>query len=182
MRIRSIAEDATECLARYLEDLPEETGRLAGLAMQLLEEPDRIADRSNMRGHLTASALVFSPDMTEILMIDHLTLERMLQPGGHADEGASLVKEARRENRDETGVFRMDQIGPSPIDVDTHAIPANPKKREGDHFHHDFMFAFVTRSRDIPTPQLEEVARAVWMPVEQVRQDARMARAISRLI
>jgi 8-oxo-dGTP pyrophosphatase MutT (NUDIX family) len=182
MTTPAIAHDARACLARFLRHVPEAAGRLSALSLQLVEEPDRIADRSNMRGHLTASALVLSPDLSEVLMIDHLTLLRLLQPGGHADEGETLQEEARRENVEETGVVDIDPVGPSPIDVDTHAIPANPRKGEGDHFHHDFMFAFVARSRDLPVPQLEEVSRALWVPIRQARLDPRIDRAISRIV
>lgn len=176
-----LVSDARSCLARYLAELPEAAERLGDLSLQLIEEPVRILDRSNMRGHLTASGLVMSPDMTEVLLIDHLVLQHMLPAGGHAEEGPTLQDDAVREIAEETGVCDIETIGASPIDVDTHPIPANPRKGEGDHFHHDFMFAFVARSKEIPVPQLEEVASATWIPTDVARTDPRIDRSLRRL-
>lgn len=174
--------DARVCLDRYLSWRPDAVARLAALALQLEEEPHSITQRSNMRGHLTASALVLSPDLSEVLMIDHLALNARLPAGGHADEGRKLREEALRENVEETGVSEISPVGPSPLDVDTHPIPANPKKGEGDHFHHDFMFAFVAKSRDVPVPQLQEVAGCMWVPITEARRDPRIDRALNCVV
>lgn len=176
-----LVSDARSCLARYIAEVPDAAARLDDLSLQLIEEPVQILDRSNMRGHLTASGLVMSPDMTEVLLIDHLVLQRLLPAGGHAEEGPTLQDDAVREIAEETGVRDIEPIGPSPIDVDTHPIPANPRKGEGDHFHHDFMFAFVARSKEIPVPQIEEVASATWIPSDAARADPRIDRSLRRL-
>lgn len=174
--------DARVCLDRYLSWHPDAVGRLAALALQLEEEPHSITLRSNMRGHLTASALVLSPDLSEVLMIDHLALDARLPAGGHADEGKALRDEALRENVEETGVRDVVPIGPSPLDIDTHPIPTNPRKGEGEHFHHDFMFAFMAKTREIPTPQLAEVAGSLWIPIAEARRSQRIARALSCVV
>lgn len=179
--MNATASDAASLLRRYLHDSPEARTRLADLAAQLRDEPEGMTLRSNMRGHLTASALILSPGMDEILMIDHLFLKRILPPGGHADGGRELREEAFREAVEETGVEELRSFGPHPLDIDTHPIPANPAKAEGAHVHHDFMFAFVSRTRRTPRHQPDEVSSARWTPVSEAVADPRVRRAVGRL-
>lgn len=57
-----------------------------------------------------------------------------------------------------------------PIDVDTHPIPDNPKKGEGDHFHHDFTFVGQASSEAPLQVQEEEVDGVKWVRFEELAQ------------
>ncbi|MGH3117792.1 MAG: NUDIX hydrolase, partial [Gaiellales bacterium] len=52
----------------------------------------------------------------------------------------------------------------TPVDIDVHAIPANPAKGEPAHWHADFRYAFWVKEPVIRL-QLEEVDGYAWRPL-----------------
>lgn len=135
-------------------------------------------------GHLTGSAfLVVRQPRPTLLLIHHPTLARWLQPGGHVEieddlaAHGSLAATAARELREETGIvlpptsFRL-------IDLDVHAIPANPRKGEPAHLHLDCRYVAVT---DIPPSPLHppvDPCESRWWPLDEA---ARLEAGIQRL-
>jgi 8-oxo-dGTP pyrophosphatase MutT (NUDIX family) len=158
---------------RYLETFPEERPALGQLLNQLKDPNDDCSIRSNMLGHLTASAAVLSHDQKDILLIHHIFLDLWLPPGGHFELPGDLWMSAQREVLEETGVGGLTlhpwcaQHG-VPLDIDTHSIPANPKKAEGPHKHHDFRFLAIAPKDFVLSPQLEEVHGARWASLQEL--------------
>ena len=128
-----------------------------------------------------------------MLLIDHKALKEWLQPGGHYETVTpwapeSLYVSAVREVGEETSVTRVTPInfeGSSNclLDIDTHAIPANPKKGEGDHFHHDFVFLMSAASGVQLEGQVAEVNGVKWAALEEFaamprKRFARMAKKL----
>jgi len=110
---------------------------------------DSLWRRSNVTGHLTASALITDRRMEKFLLLHHRGLEKWLQPGGHIEpQDRSLLDAAMRETEEETGLERRDYDVMSTAegiyiaDLDSHIIPSNPFKAEPEHFHHDVRFLF----------------------------------------
>lgn len=166
---------ALEALQGYLALFPAEQERLAALSAQLAEEHDEVIERSNMRGHITASALVLNHERSHLLLIHHRVLDRWLQPGGHVQAGQTLWASAHREVSEETGVSELEQLilpplGALPIDIDSHAIPPNPRKGEGPHWHHDFLYLAVAKPHARPEAQLSEVKGVRWSPLAWLRE------------
>ena len=135
---------ACQILQAYLSQrFPEESARLQALQAQLQDPEGDAFNRAQMRGHITTSAFVLDPSTRQLLLIHHKTLQRWLQPGGHfeANEAADpLLASALREAREETGIEALqphpEYLDPItglalPLDIDSHAIPANPRKSEG---------------------------------------------------
>lgn len=60
--------------------------RVTVLAEQMIDGDQGLYSRQNMKGHLTASALVLDQN-DRVLLILHNALKRWLQPGGHLDQG-----------------------------------------------------------------------------------------------
>ena len=50
-------------------------------------------------GHVTGSAFVVSPDLSQVLLIHHRTIGRWLQPGGHYEPADSFAASAARDRR-----------------------------------------------------------------------------------
>jgi 8-oxo-dGTP pyrophosphatase MutT (NUDIX family) len=165
-----IRDEALANLKRYMEVFPAEAAALQRLHQQLLTDPEDIFCRKNMLGHITTSALVLDVATWRVLLIDHQLLKRWLQPGGHYEGPGSLLDSALRETDEETGVSDVHvhpwhDASECAFDIDTHEIGANPKKEEGAHVHHDFIFLTVVKSAHALTPQAEEVFDAKWAPV-----------------
>jgi hypothetical protein len=94
--------------------------------------------------------------------------------------------ERGREGGEETGldvVLDAWSIANGPIDIDSHTIPANPKRNETEHYHHDFMYLARAREQDKLVPQLAEVHRASWVPIAEwgADPDERVQRVMSKL-
>ena len=175
-------------LAEYQLRNPDEAEQMRQLAAQLDANPSDLVDRSNTHGHLTASCLVLNHDETAVLLIDHLVLLRWLQPGGHVDAGESLWEAASREVTEETGVrdlvsFLNENDTPLVLDIDTHTILANPKKGEGDHVHHDFMFAAKAPASTVLRHEKSEVSAVKWLSIWAARKlpNKRLTRALKKL-
>ena len=89
-----------------------------------------------------------------------------MEPG---DTG--LLYAALRGLEEETGIpWRLTVSPPGqdvcPVDVDIHAIPANPRQDELAHWHADFRYSFWVMSPQVWL-QLEEVTDYAWHPVSE---------------
>lgn len=177
-------------LQSYVAAYPSEVVGLRQLSEQLEAEPLDVFRRSNMSGHVTASALVLDKTRSNVLLINHPLYNGWLQPGGHVEAGCqSLWGAALDEVTQETGLPAMDPFGSLsrlgiPLDIETHSIPANPMKGEGDHFHHDVMFIAITHSDFAPRPQSGDAVKvAKWFPLSalSVLPGARMKRVTNKV-
>jgi 8-oxo-dGTP pyrophosphatase MutT (NUDIX family) len=136
-------------------------------------------------GHFTASAFVLDPDAEQLLLILHSKLNLWLQPGGHVDPtDPDLLSGAKREAAEETGIDALDPVGGiGPIlDVDIHAIPANPRKGEPAHEHFDVRFLF--RARSCAFAAGSDALDARWVAladVEDAGTDDSVSRAVRKL-
>ena len=130
-------------------------------------------------GHVTASAVVLSPDRDSVLLVYHERLQRWLQPGGHVEpDDASLVAAARREVFEETGFRVRDDPPARLVGVDVHEIPATHS--EPLHYHYDFMFSLTPAGdRDTGAPE----GRVVWCRVAELESygvDEPLIRGVQR--
>ena len=162
----SVTAEAIAALDLHLANVGDD-GRHDCLRAQLLEEGDAAFLRSNMRGHVTASMMVVRLDTMECLLIDHLHHKLWLPPGGHY-EGGSLLENALREVKEETGLTNIEPLQAHPLHIDTHPITARPAKNEGEHVHHDLLFGGIARGSTKLVPQIEEVAKADWKMLNEV--------------
>jgi 8-oxo-dGTP pyrophosphatase MutT (NUDIX family) len=129
------------------------------------ENPDCL-DRSNLAGHLTASAFVIDRERKHLLLIHHKALGRWLQPGGHADGDPDLLAVARREVFEETGLSVLDPVTPRPFDVDIHSIPE--RKGIPAHLHYDVRFLFEADGSFALIGDDREVHGAAWVPLSDL--------------
>ena len=185
-----VLAEARLAVEQYLADFPHEAPAVAALRAQLHDD-ERFVERSNMRGHVTTSALVLDPTLTQALVVHHRVFDTWLQPGGHYEPPGSLWDSACREVVEETGLGAMRPFpssprarGPTvvPLDIDTHPIPARAAKSEADHWHHDFAYLAVTDADFVPTPQVEEVHDVRWvsLTVLLAYPNARLRRLVGK--
>ena len=75
---------------KYIKLYPEEAADLQLLREQL-NGTDDAASRKNFIGHVTASAFIINEHTHQVLLLEHKTLAKLLQPGGHLEPGRGLV-------------------------------------------------------------------------------------------
>ena len=96
-------------------------------------------------------------------------LSRYLPPGGHVEETDSSVRAAAlREVLEETNIqscrhlpFHSDPD--LPFDIDTHEIPANPKKSEPKHSAPRFPFSLPRRKQKLSLRKARAGGEAQWI-------------------
>lgn len=158
----------------------DRAGRSRDATRALLEGSEApFARDSYDPGHVTASAIVLSPDRKRVLLVHHRKLGRWLQPGGHLEPiDETIVGAAEREVLEETGIRVRSDPSPAVVGIDVHAIPATGK--EPTHRHFDLVFRFLARHGDAPSE-----AGAVWCPVTDLDRyvpDEALRFAVSRAL
>lgn len=125
-------------------------------------------DRQTQIGHMTASAIVVTPDYGKILLLHHRKLDGWLQPGGHCDGDSDTLAVAMREVQEETGLVQAIPATAEIFDVDVHCIPASGGVPE--HWHYDIRYLLLASEQE-PLQHCEREALDLqWFPLSQLTQ------------
>ncbi len=140
----------------------------------LVAHPDGLS-RSCRPDHLTASTLVLSADLEQVLLTLHAKAGRWFQFGGHCEAGdLRLLDAATREAREESGLPGL-RLDPVPVQLSEHAVPFcrdpsasatdAPDAPDAGIVHHlDVRFLAVVPAGTVPTVS-EESLDVRWWPV-----------------
>lgn len=132
-------------------------------------------------GHATGSAWVVAKDTQQFALIYHQTLQRWLQPGGHADPAEQdLRMTSIREAQEELGI-ELDPVQTRLLDLDVHRIPDTQKYPT--HLHFDFRYLCFTKFQ--PLQAATDAVRAEWFTIDQLKTlelDAGMERMLVKSI
>lgn len=179
-----------DILEKYLTLFPLENDKLKLLQEQISKE-HQLNTRSNFVGHATASAYILDHDKRKVLLIKHNALGKLLQPGGHMEaEDLNPLETAKREAEEEVGInsilLKLYEILPGqpliPLDIDTHFIPANPKKNEPGHFHHDFRYCFWLEGDTSKLKlQTEEVSEFDWVELSEITTNPQFKNVVEKI-
>ncbi len=153
-------------VALYLSEVATPREHLSLLRWQM-REGHRLDHRTTFPGHLTTSAVILSPDHSQTLLIDHVTIGRWLQPGGHYEPAEFFHLSALREAVEETGVTGLTlhpwhRGSDLPFVIDSHDVPGKPARNEPPHVHHDLQYLFIADPGVHLVAQLDEVHAAQW--------------------
>lgn len=154
---------AALALLKSYEPLDDRDGKTRDQTIAFIEAHEDCLMRTCLTGHLTASAFVLNPQRDSLLLLHHRKLDRWLQPGGHADGDADLLKVAIREVEEETGLPARALMSKL-FDIDIHEIPA--RKSDPAHLHFDFRFALESSSSAININ--DESFDARWISLQDV--------------
>ncbi len=169
---------------RYLAEQGQPDERLALLRWQIGER-HALDDRRTMPGHITTSAFIVSPDRAQVLLIDHKTIGRWLQPGGHYEPAPTFAASAAREAVEETAIAGLalhpiHRGGDLPFVIDSHEVPGKAARNEAPHVHHDLQYLFVADPALKLVAQEDEVSGATWFPIRALEPIS--ARGLRRIL
>jgi 8-oxo-dGTP pyrophosphatase MutT (NUDIX family) len=135
---------------------PDEQSARERMCALLRDTPDCF-ERNAFPAHFTGSALVVDAGGARVLLHHHRKLDRWLQFGGHCDGDEDILRVARREALEESGIQGLVVASARPFDLDIHEIHAH----SGDpaHFHYDVRFMFIAPQSAVPV--LSEESRAM---------------------
>jgi 8-oxo-dGTP pyrophosphatase MutT (NUDIX family) len=153
-------------LSEYRGEYPEEQG-IADRFLELLREGHLAFTRDRKAGHLTASGWVVDAPRRRVLLVHHGKLDKWLQPGGHADGDTDLLRVARKEVLEETGLETEPLKGGEIFDLDIHPIP--PRGELPGHYHFDVRF--LLRASEGAEPEgNDETHEARWVPLDGLEE------------
>lgn len=146
---------------------------------RLLEEcGPALLTRRAAPSHITASAIVLSPDARQTCLVLHLRMRAWVQPGGHLEDGdATLAGAAAREVLEETGLSASARA--RPIALSRHRAPCRPDVVD---WHLDVQHLLVAApSAPVVSHESLDVA---WWPVDALPDNRApgLARAVARAI
>jgi 8-oxo-dGTP pyrophosphatase MutT (NUDIX family) len=133
--------------------------------------------RSSLPDHLTAGALVVSPDRRRVLLNLHRKAGRWFHFGGHLEPGdATLAGAALREATEESGLTGL-LVGAEPLHLSRHAVEFCDPRTTVHHL--DVRFLAVAESDGLPLVS-EESLDVRWWPVEALpTQEADMLEMVA---
>ncbi len=114
--------------------------------LQFLAKNINCFDRSNEKGHITASAWLLNNDKTKALILHHSKLDIWVQPGGHCDGCTDPLYVAIKEAKEESGLKSIVPVSNLIFDLDIHEIPESKKEKK--HLHYDIRFILKSESDD----------------------------------
>ncbi|GAC1410614.1 MAG: NUDIX hydrolase [Candidatus Velthaea sp.] len=148
-------------LEAYVPATPREGAMVEDVIAFVRAYPDCF-ERTQLSGHITASAWIVDRTTTKALLTHHRKLDRWLQLGGHADGDPDIRRVALREATEESGLTDIAFARPGLYDVDVHRIPA--RGAEPEHKHYDVRFAFIADA-DAPLVLSAESHALAWRPI-----------------
>jgi len=152
---------ARQALLDYTDDEPDQQ-RLREEFLAVLSAHDDALSRTGRPDHLTASALVLSPDADRVLLDLHRKVGRWLQFGGHVELGdPDLAGTALREAREESGIDALSLVSTRPVRLDRHPAPCSPG-RARDHLDVQFVAVASPDARPRASAESHDVR---WFPV-----------------
>ena len=136
--------------------------------IKLLEEYDDATARSCFPNHLTAGVIVFSTDISKVLLNLHGKAKRWFAFGGHLEDGDdTLLDAAAREGREESGINSL-MLLPDPVHLSCH--PVDFCDSRGRVHHHDVRFAAMAPPGSVPEVS-HESSDVRWFGVDDLPTD-----------
>ena len=162
--MRSLHGSALATLTGWVAPTSEQAALRDRFVAHLRRHPDGLA-KACFPDHLTAGAIVVSPDADAVLLNHHRKAGAWFAFGGHCDPGdATLAGVALREAREESGLAEL-AFDPEPLDLDEHAVEfCSP----GTTVHHLDVRFLATSERDAEHRASEESLDVRWWPVDDL--------------
>lgn len=144
----------------------EESAKVRRFVEFVLSHPNCF-ERSLKIGHVTGSAWVVNKAGTHVLLTHHRKLNKWFQLGGHADGDGNILRVAKREVLEESGLNQITPVSEQIFDIDIHPIPGH--EGEPEHVHYDVRYALQVTG-DEKFAVSEESHDLSWVEIEKLEE------------
>ncbi len=160
-----LVADVRHCLALAPRDSAEERFEAWAFRALLDEQGPALLSRAAAPSHLTASAVVLTPDARRTCLVLHGRVRLWVQPGGHFEPGDTSVAAAcARETLEETGL--SGPVLPGPLSLSRHRAPC---RTPGADWHLDIQHVLVCAQ--IPPVVSAESLDVAWFDLDELPAD-----------
>lgn len=134
---------------------------------------DDLLTRKNPLLHFTVSAWTMNSLRDQVLMVYHNLYQAWSWVGGHADGDADLVRVARRELSEETGLREFHLVSPTPLSLEIIGVQSHEKRGEyvSPHLHLNVTYFFEAPQNQPLRIKLDENSGVAWRDVNLVQND-----------
>ena len=155
-------------IADYIPENEQEAADKA-LLLSWLSVPD-VFIRENKTAHMTASAWVVSPDRSRVLMVYHNLYHSWSWMGGHADGDEDLLRVARREVQEESGLENLIQLTPGIFSLEILSVDGHIKRGcyVSTHLHLNVTYLFQADPSEKLRIKPDENSGVAWIPVAEL--------------
>ena len=140
--------------------------------LRRLRSGEALYTRDNAAGHLTASAWVVSPDLTQVLMAYHNLYDSWSWLGGHADSETDLLSVAIREVKEEAGIAHVRPVSENIFSLESLTVDGHVKKGKyiSSHLHLNITYLLEADSEEDVRIKADENSGVAWFTPEEALQ------------
>lgn len=164
-----------EPIVRFRPGDAREAAERQSMLGLIAREGDSLLTRENTVAHMTASAIIVSPDRRRTLMAFHRIYNSWAWTGGHADGETDFEAIARREAGEETGIDGLRRLGPGIASVEILPVWAHVRRGTsvGSHLHLNVSYLFEADDT-LPLRVAEAENSAVgWLDIASLSDSVR---------
>ena len=140
------------------------------IMLRWIKSHDDICLRENLSAHMTASAWVVSPDRKKVLMAYHNLYNSWAWLGGHADGDWDMLRVARKEVREESGVAGLKLLSPDMISLEILTVDGHEKRGSyvPSHLHLNVTYLFEADPAENLQVKPDENSGVAWIDVTDI--------------
>lgn len=122
--------------------------------------------------HFTASAVVFSEDLKQVLFIYHKIYDSWGWMGGHMDGEFSFLKVAIKEIKEESGIKDLKPIYDCPVSIEILPVWAHFKNNQyiSSHQHLNLTYAFTASTKKVLVVNNKETLGVKWIKISKLEK------------
>lgn len=158
----------------------EHEKKMLARILEFVEAHEDCFERSLLVGHVTGSAWVMDQTRQFALLTHHAKLDKWLQPGGHADGDADVLRVALREAHEESGLTSLQVVSEQIYDVDAHAIPARGAEPAHTHFDIRYLLEGDMGERLARTEESHDLAWVALDRIAELNTDESVLRMVAK--
>ena len=140
------------------------------IILDFLQRNEDAFCRENVLAHMTTSAWIVNKERTKVLMAYHNIYDSWGWLGGHADGDEDLLRVARKEVAEESGLtnIRLLHDGIYGINILTVFPHYKRGKYVNAHLHFDVEYVFEADEAEAVRMKPDENSGVGWVPIEEI--------------